>query len=89
MRHLFLNGPVQNGTFIFGTRPGKAVGIRLAAALNAILGSPPAPHLWNTATLAGDLRHREAEGPKIPVSALRPTSSRASTRRGSLRQAAS
>ncbi|MFJ3218363.1 hypothetical protein ACIPLC_20885 [Kitasatospora sp. NPDC086801] len=66
MRHLFLNGPVQNGTFIFGTRPGKAVGIRLAAALNAILGSPPAPHLWNTATLAGDLRHREAEGPKIP-----------------------
>lgn len=66
MRHLFLNGPVQNGPFTFDTRPGKAVGIRLAAALNAILGLPPAPHLWNTVTLAGDLRHREADGPKIP-----------------------
>ncbi|MFI6846100.1 hypothetical protein OG535_17990 [Kitasatospora sp. NBC_00085] len=66
MRHLFLNGPVQNGTFTFATRPGKAVGIRLAAALNAILGLPPAPHLWNTVTLAGDLRHRQAEGPTIP-----------------------
>lgn len=65
MRHLFLNGPVQNGPFTFATRPGKAVGIRLAAALNAILGLPPAPHLWNTVTLAGDLRHREADGPKI------------------------
>ncbi|MFF7587227.1 hypothetical protein ACFZCK_06990 [Kitasatospora purpeofusca] len=66
MRHLFLNGPVQNGPFTLATRPGKAVGIRLAAALNAILGSPPAPHLWNTVTLAGDLRHRQAEGPRIP-----------------------
>ncbi|MFE7588026.1 hypothetical protein ACFU6K_01405 [Kitasatospora sp. NPDC057512] len=66
MRHLFLNGPVQNGPFTFATRPGKAVGIRLAAALNAILGLPPAPHLWNTVTLAGDLRHRQADGPKIP-----------------------
>ncbi|MER6397520.1 hypothetical protein ACFVYP_00455 [Kitasatospora sp. NPDC058201] len=66
MRHLFLNGPVQNGPFTLATRPGKAVGIRLAAALNAILGSPPAPHLWNTVTLAGDLRHRQAEGPTIP-----------------------
>ncbi|MGW2542179.1 hypothetical protein ACWC5I_15245 [Kitasatospora sp. NPDC001574] len=66
MRHLFLNGPVQNGPFTFATRPGKAVGIRLAAALNAILGLPPAPHLWNTVTLAGDLRHRQAEGPTIP-----------------------
>ncbi|WP_043468565.1 hypothetical protein [Kitasatospora sp. MBT66] len=66
MRHLFLNGPVQNGPFTFDTRPGKAVGIRLAAALNAILGLPSAPHLWNTVTLAGDLRHREADGPKIP-----------------------
>ncbi|MFE7528648.1 hypothetical protein ACFU7Y_23460 [Kitasatospora sp. NPDC057542] len=66
MRHLFLNGPVQNGPFTFDTRPGKAVGIRLAAALNAILGLPPAPHLWNTVTLAGDLRHRQAEGPTIP-----------------------
>ncbi|CAN3982160.1 hypothetical protein [Kitasatospora purpeofusca] len=66
MRSLFLNGPVQNGPFTFATRPGKAVGIRLAAALNAILGLPPAPHLWNTVTLAGDLRHRQAEGPTIP-----------------------
>ncbi|MFJ9946655.1 hypothetical protein [Kitasatospora sp. NPDC091207] len=66
MRHLFLNGPVQNGPFTFASRPGKAVGIRLAAALNAILGLPPAPHLWNTVTLAGDLRHRQADGPKIP-----------------------
>ncbi|MGW4803530.1 hypothetical protein [Kitasatospora sp. NPDC004272] len=66
MRHLFLNGPVQNGPFTFATHPGKAVGIRLAAALNAILGSPPAPHLWNTVTLAGDLRHRQADGPTIP-----------------------
>ncbi|MFJ3790631.1 hypothetical protein [Kitasatospora sp. NPDC090091] len=66
MRHLFLNGPVQNGPFTFYTRPGKAVGIRLAAALNAILGLPPAPHLWNTVTLAGDLRHRHAENPMIP-----------------------
>lgn len=66
MRHLFLNGPVQNGPFTFATRPGKAVGIRLAAALNAILGLPPAPHLWNTVTLTGDLRHREADGPTIP-----------------------
>ncbi|MFB6888376.1 hypothetical protein ACFCX4_03555 [Kitasatospora sp. NPDC056327] len=66
MRHLFLNGPVQNGPFTFDTRPGKAVGIRLAAALNAILGLPPAPHLWNTVTLTGDLRHRQAEGPMIP-----------------------
>ncbi|WP_051816679.1 hypothetical protein [Kitasatospora sp. NRRL B-11411] len=66
MRCLFLNGPVQNGPFTFATRPGKAVGIRLAAALNAILCLPPAPHLWNTVTLAGDLRHREAAGPTIP-----------------------
>lgn len=66
MRHLFLNGPVQNGPFTLATRPGKAVGIRLAAALNAILGLPLAPHLWNTVTLAGDLRHREANGPRIP-----------------------
>ncbi|MEV0535584.1 hypothetical protein [Kitasatospora sp. NPDC050463] len=62
MRHLFLNGPVQNGPFTFETKPGKAVGIRLAAALNAIIGAPPVPHLWNTVTLAGDLRHRQADG---------------------------
>ncbi|MDH6123191.1 hypothetical protein [Kitasatospora sp. GP82] len=61
MRHLFLNGPVQNGPFTFETKPGKAVGIRLAAALNAIIGAPPVPHLWNTVTLAGDLRHRQAD----------------------------
>ncbi|MFD7732807.1 hypothetical protein ACFV6F_20750 [Kitasatospora phosalacinea] len=66
VRHLFLNGPVQNGPFTFATHPGKAVGIRLAAALNAVLGSPPAPHLWNTVTLAGDLRHRRADDPSIP-----------------------
>ncbi|WP_051798925.1 hypothetical protein [Streptomyces sp. NRRL S-337] len=62
MRPLFFNGPVQNGTFTFQTKPGKAVGIRLAAALNAILGSPPTPHLWNTVTLDGDLRHRTTDG---------------------------
>lgn len=58
MHPLFLNGPVQNGPFTFQDKPGKAVGIRLATALNAILGSPPTPHLWNTVTLEGDLRHR-------------------------------
>ncbi|MFF4605738.1 hypothetical protein ACFY12_23725 [Streptomyces sp. NPDC001339] len=66
MHLLFLNGPVQNGPFTFHTKPGKAVGIRLAAALNAILGSPPAPHLWNTVTLDGDLRHRSTEGTTVP-----------------------
>ncbi|MDH6109660.1 hypothetical protein P3T36_000431 [Kitasatospora sp. MAP12-15] len=66
MCHLFLNGPVQNGPFTFETRPGKAVGIRLAAALNAITGAPPVPHLWNTVTLAGDLRHRHASGRQLP-----------------------
>ena len=66
MRHLFLNGPVQNGPFTFETRPGKAVGIRLAAALNAIIEAPPVPHLWNTVTLAGDLRHRQASGKQVP-----------------------
>ncbi|MFI6443262.1 hypothetical protein [Kitasatospora sp. NPDC050543] len=65
MRHLFLNGPVQNGPFTFETKPGKAVGVRLAAALNAIIGAPPVPHLWNTVTLAGDLRHRESAGRQI------------------------
>lgn len=55
---LFFNGPVQNGDFTFADRPGKATGIRLAAALNQMLGAAPVPHLWNTATLAGDLRHR-------------------------------
>ncbi|GAA2815897.1 hypothetical protein [Kribbella solani] len=55
---VFLNGPVQNGSFDFQGRPGKAVGIRIAATLNDILGHRPVPHLWNTVTLAGDLRHR-------------------------------
>jgi hypothetical protein len=60
MNVLYLNGPVQNGPFTIAERPGKAVGIRAADALNTILGAGPAPHLWNTATLAGDLRHRGA-----------------------------
>ncbi len=57
MAHLFLNGPVQNGDFTFAAKPGKAVGMRIAGALNHILGVPPVPHLWNTMTLAGDLRY--------------------------------
>ncbi|MFI6152170.1 hypothetical protein ACIBCA_05715 [Kitasatospora sp. NPDC051170] len=65
MRQLFLNGPVQNGPFTFEAKPGKAVGIRLAAALNAIIGAPSVPHLWNTVTLAGDLRHRRAGGTQV------------------------
>lgn len=58
MQPLFFNGPVQNGLFAFHTRPGKAVGIRLASALNTILGSRSTPHLWNTSTLTADLRFR-------------------------------
>jgi ribosomal protein L37E len=53
-----VNGPVQNGDFTLADTPGKATSIRIAAALNAILGIAPVPHLWNTVTLAGDLRHR-------------------------------
>ncbi|MFF5131052.1 hypothetical protein ACFY41_29530 [Streptomyces syringium] len=60
MNVLYLNGPVQNGVFTIAERPGKAAGIRAAEALNALLGAVPAPHLWNTVTLAGDLRHRDA-----------------------------
>lgn len=56
---LFFNGPVQNGDFTFADRPGKATGIRLAAALNHLLDASEVPHLWNTVALAGDLRHRE------------------------------
>lgn len=58
-RVLFVNAPVQNGDFTLAAKPGKAVGIRLAAALNHILGVRPVPHLWNTVTLAGDRRHRQ------------------------------
>ncbi|MFD5557806.1 hypothetical protein ACFWIA_28695 [Streptomyces sp. NPDC127068] len=60
MNVLYLNGPVQNGPFTIAERPGKAAGIRAADALNTLLEAAPAPHLWNTATLAGDLRHRDA-----------------------------
>src|SRR5437879_2319508 len=60
MNVVYFNGPVQNGPFTIAERPGKAAGIRAAEALNAILGGGPVPHLWNTVTLAGDLRHRDA-----------------------------
>ncbi|MGW6939981.1 hypothetical protein ACWGF3_13400 [Streptomyces xanthophaeus] len=60
MNVLYLNGPVQNGLFSIAGRPGKAAGIRAAAALNTFLGAGPVPHLWNTVTLAGDRRHRDA-----------------------------
>ncbi|WP_203666120.1 hypothetical protein [Streptomyces parvus] len=59
---VYFNGPVQNGDFTLAERPGKAAGIRLAEALNALLGLEPVPHLWNTVTLAGDMRHRRAAG---------------------------
>ena len=68
MAHRFFNGPVQNGDFTFEAKPGKAVGIRIAGALNRILGAPAVPHLWNTVRLAGDLRylqHIEATHPSI------------------------
>ncbi|MGW1997591.1 VWA domain-containing protein [Embleya sp. NPDC001921] len=52
MSVVFFNGPVQNGDFTFADRLGKAVGIRIAEALNTVLGTPPVPHLWNTTTLA-------------------------------------
>lgn len=60
MNVLYIKGPVQNGPFTIAERPGKAAGIRAAEALNTLLYAEPAPHLWNTATLAGDLRHRDA-----------------------------
>jgi hypothetical protein len=60
---LYLNGPVQNGAFTLAERPGKAAGIRAAAALNVLLGARPVPHLWNTVTLSGDVRHRAAGEP--------------------------
>ncbi|OLE20409.1 MAG: hypothetical protein AUG49_25380 [Catenulispora sp. 13_1_20CM_3_70_7] len=55
---VFANGPVQNGEFTLAERPGKVAGIRIAAAMNQLLGAEPTPQLWNTVTLAGDLRHR-------------------------------
>ncbi|MGH3830274.1 MAG: hypothetical protein ACRDRS_07435 [Pseudonocardiaceae bacterium] len=58
MEPLFFNGPVQNGDFTFATQPGKAVGIRIAEALNGLLGAEPVSHLWNTVRLDGDLRYR-------------------------------
>ncbi len=68
MPHLFFNGPVQNGDFTFAAKPGKAVGIRIAGALNRILGAPVAPHLWNTVTLAGDLRYlQHIEAARAPI----------------------
>ncbi|MEV7114338.1 hypothetical protein [Streptomyces anulatus] len=57
---VYFNGPVQNGDFTFAERQGKAAGIRLAEALNTLLGVAPVPHLWNTVALAGDVRHRRA-----------------------------
>jgi hypothetical protein len=57
---VYINGPVQNGPFTLAERPGKAAGIRAAEALNTLLGIGPVPHLWNTVTLAGDRRHRDA-----------------------------
>jgi hypothetical protein len=58
-RTVFVNGPVQNGAFTFADRPGKAASIRLAATLNRLCGIEPAlPHLWNTVTLAADMRYR-------------------------------
>lgn len=65
---LFLNGPVQNGDFTFHDAPGKAVGIRLASALNEIQGHTAAPHLWNTVTLSGDIRHRSQRRVSSPLS---------------------
>ncbi|MER5757692.1 hypothetical protein [Streptomyces sp. NPDC002082] len=62
MSVVFFNGPIQNGDFVFANRPGKAAGIRIAEALNSIARGPAVPHLWNTTTLAGDLRHRAATG---------------------------
>ncbi|MFB7517221.1 hypothetical protein [Streptomyces sp. NPDC056144] len=66
MSVMFFNGPVQNGDFTFADRPGKATGIHIAEALNAIALNPQAPHLWNTTTLAGDQRHR-AQTEQRPV----------------------
>lgn len=63
---VFVNGPVQNGEFTLATCPGKAAGIRIAQALNQLLGVAPVPHLWNTVTLAGDLRHRARAAMSIP-----------------------
>ena len=84
MTHRFFNGPVQNGDFTFAAKPGKAVGIRIAGALNRILGAPAVPHLWNTVRLAGDLRylqHIETTHASITREDLRHLSSPPSTMR--------
>ncbi|WDZ88916.1 hypothetical protein [Nocardiopsis sp. HUAS JQ3] len=60
---LFLNGPVQNGDFTFRDAPGKAVGVHLAEVLDDTLGLRRPPHLWNTVTLSGDLRHGRDRSP--------------------------
>ncbi|MFE5869923.1 hypothetical protein ACFQ6V_14910 [Streptomyces roseifaciens] len=62
MSIVYFNSSVQNGNFTLAAQPGKAVDIRLAEALNAPLGVGPVPHLWNTVTLAGDIRHRSPAG---------------------------
>lgn len=62
MRTIFFNGPVQNGPFTLQDSPGKGVGIWIAAALNELMDTPAVPHLWNTVTLAGDLRFRTEPG---------------------------
>ncbi|WP_064744262.1 hypothetical protein [Actinomadura oligospora] len=54
----YFNGPVQNGDFTLADDVGKATGMRIAAAANALLDVGPVPHLWNTVTLAGDLARR-------------------------------
>lgn len=64
---VFANGPVQNGDFTLADKPGKAAGIRIAAAMNRLLGAEPTPQLWNTVTLAGDLRHRALQDNAAPV----------------------
>ena len=62
MRTIFFNGPVQNGPFTLQQSPGKGVGISIASALNELMDTPAVPHLWNTVTLAGDLRFRTEPG---------------------------
>jgi hypothetical protein len=62
MRTIFFNCPVSNGPFTLRESPSKGVGIWIAAALNELMATPAVPHLWNTVTLAGDLRFRTEPG---------------------------